>query len=353
MELGLPETTFPDSQARNVFVERLRDRLKAVPGVEFAGATSALPLSGAASSFGFEVDGRPPLEPGKFQTAEVTSVTPDYFSAMQIPLRAGRLFDTRDREGAPRVAIISRALAERYFPNEDPIGKKLKFFGDEPWTIVGVAQNVKHRALDSGSQPAQSRILFDAGIFIPYAQAHYGSTVGFAMRSKVVPMALSSSVRAAVHEIDPQQAIAKLRPMEAIVGSSIAQPRFRTLLLGLFGALAVVLAVIGLYGVLAYTVTQRTHEIGIRMALGAQMRDVLNLVVLQGMTLALAGIAIGLLAGLALTGVLSSMLYEVKPTDPITFGSVGLLLTAAAFLACYFPARRAAKVDPMEALRYQ
>ena len=173
------------------------------------------------------------------------------------------------------------------------------------------------------------------------------------MRSKVVPMALSSSVRAAVREIDPQQAIAKLRPMEAIVGSSIAQPRFRTLLLGLFGALAVVLAVIGLYGVLAYTVTQRTHEIGIRMALGAQMRDVLNLVVLQGMTLALAGIAIGLLAGLALTGVLSSMLYEVKPTDPITFGSVGLLLTAAAFLACYFPARRAARVDPMEALRYE
>ena len=141
--------------------------------------------------------------------------------------------------------------------------------------------------------------------------------------------------------------------MAAIVGSSIAQPRFRTLLLGLFGALAVVLAVIGLYGVLAYTVTQRTHEIGIRMALGAQMRDVLNLVVLQGMTLALAGIVIGLLAGLALTGVLSSMLYEVKPTDPITFGSVGLLLTAAAFLACYFPARRAARVDPMEALRYE
>src|SRR5256885_1037852 len=351
MELGLPETTFPDAQARNGFVERLRGRLKAVPGVEFAGATSALPLSGAASNFGFEVDGRPPLEPGKFQTAEVTSVTPDYFSAMQIPLRAGRLFDTGDREGAPRVAIISRALAERYFPNEDPIGKKLKFFGDEPWTIVGVAQDVKHRALDSGSQPAQSRILFDAGIFIPYAQAHYGSTVGFAMRSKVAPMALSSSVRAAVHEIDPQQAIAKLRPMEAIVGSSIAQPRFRTLLLGLFGALAVVLAVIGLYGVLAYTVTQRTHEIGIRMALGAQMRDVLNLIVRQGMTLAVARVALGLLAALALTRVLSSMLYEVRPTDPITFGSVGLLLTSVAFLACYFPARRAAKVDPMEALR--
>src|SRR5256885_3107502 len=315
------------------------------------GATSALPLSGAASNFGFEIDGRPPLEPGKFQTAEVTSITPDYFSAMQIPLRAGRLFDTRDREGAPRVTIISRALAERYFPNEDSIGRKLRFFGDEPWTIVGVAQDVKHRALDSSSQPAQSRILFDAGIFIPYAQAHYGSTVGFAMRSKVVPITLSSSVRAVVHEIDPRQAIAKLRPMEAVVSSSIAQPRFRTLLLGLFGALAVVLAAIGLYGVLVYTVAQRTHEIGIRMALGAQMRDVLNLIVRQGMTLAVARVALGLLAALALTRVLSSMLYEVRPTDPITFGSVGLLLTSVAFLACYFPARRAAKVDPMEALR--
>jgi len=291
------------------------------------------------------------LEPGKFQTAEVTSVTPDYFSAMQIPLRAGRLFDARDRDGAPRVAIISRALAERYFPNEDPIGKKLRFFGDEPWTIVGVAQDVKHRALDSSSQPAQSRIPFDAGIFVPYAQAHYRNTVGFAMRSKVVPMALSSSVRAVVHEIDPHQAIAKLRSMEAVVSSSIAQPRFRTLLLGLFGALAVLLAAVGLYGVVVYTVTQRTHEIGIRMALGAQMRDVLSLIVRWGMTLAVAGVAIGLMAALALTRVLSSMLYEVRPTDPITFGSVGLLLTAVAFLACYFPARRAAKIDPMEALR--
>ena len=353
MELGLPETTFPDAKERNAFVERLRDRLKTVPGLESVGATSALPLSGAAGNFAFEIDGRPPLEPGKFQTAEVTSITPDYFSAMQIPLRAGRLLDTRDREGAPRVTIISRALAERYFPNEDPIGKKLKFFGDEPWTIVGVAQDVKHRALDSSSQPAQSRILFDAGIFIPYAQAHYGSTVGFAVRSKVVPMSLSGSARAVVHEIDPRQAIAKLRPMEAVVSSSIAQPRFRTLLLGLFGALAVVLAAIGLYGVLVYTVAQRTHEIGIRMALGAQMRDVLNLIVRQGMTLAVAGVALGLLAALALTRVLSSMLYEVRPTDPITFGSVGLLLTSVAFLACYFPARRAAKVDPMEALRYE
>jgi len=270
---------------------------------------------------------------------------------MQIPLRAGRLFDARDRDGAPRVAIISRALAERYFPNEDPIGKKLRFFGDEPWTIVGVAQDVKHRALDSSSQPAQSRIPFDAGIFVPYAQAHYRNTVGFAMRSKVVPMALSSSVRAVVHDIDPHQAIAKLRSMEAVLSSSIAQPRFRTLLLGLFGALAVLLAAVGLYGVVVYTVTQRTHEIGIRMALGAQMRDVLSLIVRWGMTLAVAGVAIGLMAALALTRVLSSMLYEVRPTDPITFGSVGLLLTAVAFLACYFPARRAAKIDPMEALR--
>src|SRR5207302_9200301 len=164
------------------------------------------------------------------------------------------------------------------------------------WTIVGVAQDVKHRALDSSSQPAQSRILFDAGIFIPYARAHYGSTVGFAVRSKVVPMSLSGSARAVVHEIDPRQAIAKLRPMEAVVSSSIAQPRFRTLLLGLFGALAVALAAIGLYGVLAYTVTQRTHEIGIRIVLGAQMRDVLSLIVHQGMTLAVAGVALGLMA---------------------------------------------------------
>jgi len=304
-------------------------------------------------NFGFEVDGRPPLEPGKFQTAEVTSVTPDYFSAMQIPLRDGRLFDTHDGEGAQRVAIISRELGERYFPNEDPIGKKLKFFGDEPWTIVGVAQDVKHRALDSSLQPPQSRIQFDAGIFIPYAQAHYGSTVGFAIRSRIDPMTLGNWIRAALREIESQQAIAKLRPMKAVVASSIAQPRFRTLLLGTFGALAVALAAIGLYGVLAYTVSQRTHEIGIRMALGAQMRDVLGIIVRQGMTLAVAGVALGLLAALALTRVLSSMLYQVKPSDPITFGSVGLLLIAVALLACWLPARRAAKVDPMEALRYE
>ena len=166
-------------------------------------------------------------------------------------------------------------------------------------------------------------------------------------------MTLGNWIRAALREIESQQAIAKLRPMKAVVASSIAQPRFRTLLLGTFGALAVALAAIGLYGVLAYTVSQRTHEIGIRMALGAQMRDVLGIIVRQGMTLAVAGVALGLLAALALTRVLSSMLYQVKPSDPITFGSVGLLLIAVALLACWLPARRAAKVDPMEALRYE
>jgi putative ABC transport system permease protein len=353
MELGLPEMRFTDEKQRNAFVERLRDRLKAVPGVQFVGATSALPLSGAVGNFSFEVEGEPPLAPGKFQTADVTSVTPDYFTAMQIPLRAGRLFETRDREAAPRVAIINRALADRYFSNTDPVGKKLKFFGDEPWTIVGVAQDLKNRVLDSSLQPAVSRALFESGIFIPYAQGHFGNTVGFAIRSRIDPMILSGSIRAVVREIDPQQAIAKLRPMKAVVSSSIAQPRFRTLLLAMFGALAVVLAAIGLYGVLAYIVSQRTHEIGIRVALGAQMREVFSRIVRQGMTLAVAGVALGLLASLALTRVLSSMLFQVKPTDPITFGSVALLLIVVAFLACWIPARRAMKVDPMEALRYE
>ena len=208
-----------------------------------------------------------------------------------------------------------------------------------------MVQDVKHRGLDTS--------LFDAGIFVPYAQRRFGNAVSFTLRTSGDPMALASAVRALVGELDKDQPIAKLRPMEKVLGASIAQPRFRTLLLGIFGAMAVLLAAVGLYGVLAYTVAQRTHEIGIRMALGAQMGNVLALILRNGMAMALIGIGIGLAGALMLTRVLSGFLYQLEATDPITFVAVSLLLAGIAFLGCWLPAWRAARVNPMEALRYE
>src|SRR5262245_46133252 len=343
-ELGIPKARFEEQLQRASLVERLCERLQALPGVEAVGATHKLPMSGEGTNLGFEIEGRPPLKlrPGEFQTAEVTSVTPDYLKAMQIPLRAGRPFDTRDNRVGPRVCLINEELARRYFANENPIGKRLVRMLDANWEIVGVYQDVRHHGLEERARP---------GILVPYSQRPVGFTVSLALRTSGDPLSLASSVSAAAHEVDKDLPIMKLRSMESVVSASIAQPRFRSMLLGLFGALAVALAAVGVYGVISYSVRQRAHELGIRMALGAQRRDVLKLILTQGLKLALMGVGLGLLAAFALTRWMESLLFGVRPNDPLTFGVVTVVLLLVALFACWLPARRATKVDPLTALR--
>ena len=273
--------------------------------------------------------------------------TPDYFRAIGIPLRTGRLFDQRNGPGAPRVVLINEALAREHFPNEDPLGKRIHlevFTGklDEGWEIVGIVGDVRQRGQNKGVRPC---------VYRPQA-FRFGGGDGYLMiRTTGAPLALAEHVRRVILEVDPAQPVANVRSMEDVLGASVAQRWFIMLLLGGFACASLLLASIGLYGVIAYGVSQRTREIGIRIALGAQAPDVLQLVVGQGMKLALIGVVLGLIGAWAMTRLLKTMLFEVSTTDPLTFAGVVLLLALVALLACYIPARRATKVDPLIALR--
>jgi predicted permease len=341
-ELGLPMARFSEQLARASLVERLCERLQALPRVEAAGATHKLPLSGEPTNLGFGIEGRPSLKPA----ADIASVTPDYLKAMQITLRAGRLFDGRDIRGSQPVCLINEELARRHFKNENPIGKHLVRLlnPNTSWEIVGVYQDVRDRGMERQVGP---------GILVPYAQRPVGFTISLVLRTAGDPLSLASAVGTAVREVDQDLPIAKLRTMESVVSSSVAQPRFRSLLLGLFGALAVALAAVGVYGVISFSVTQRTHEFGIRLALGAQTGDVLRLVAREGMLLVACGIGLGIAGALGLTRVIANLLFGVQPTDLLTFVAVVVVLGGIGLLACVIPAQRATKVAPMEALRHE
>ena len=311
--------------------------------------STAMPLSGNYAQ-AFAIQGRPPLPPGA--NPEMTNfyaVNADYFKAMGIPLRRGRLLTERDTAAAPHVAVINETMVRQMFPNEDPIGKRLAFTGSSQldwYEIVGVVGDVKQSGLEQAT-PMQT--------YEPYAQQSPSSLALFSMtlmvRTASDPANFTAAIRRAVLQVDKEQPLSNLQTLNQLLSTSIAQRRFSLWLLGVFAVVALVLAAIGVYGVLSYAVTQRTHEIGIRMALGAARRDVLKLIVRHGMFLTLLGVALGLAASFALTRWMTTLLFSVSPTDPLTFAVIALLLALVALLACWLPARRATKVNPMVALR--
>jgi putative ABC transport system permease protein len=341
----LPEFRYKTITQTNNFYQEAFANIKAIPGVESVGSTDNPPLSGSRARVNFAIDGLN-FGRGDAQSGTIYSVTPDYFRTMKIPLLAGRYFTERDTVGTPEIVIIDESLAQRYFAGRNPIGRRMSLRGG-PWReIVGIVGHVKHAGLDEGQGDMQFYYPTFQGI-----DKENGACV--VVRSSSDPLTLVSAVQDAIQKIDKDQPIFRVRTLTQNLRDITAQRRFLVLLIGIFAGTALALAAIGLYGVIAYSVSQRTHEIGIRMALGAQASDVLKLIIGQGLKLILIGAALGLAGALALTRLLADLLFDVKPTDPITFVVIPLLLVAVALLASYLPARRATKVDPMVTLRHE
>lgn len=348
--VSLPSTKYPDARRQAAFFDALLERTRNLAGVIAIGAVSDLPLLGGNSTV-FDVEGRAPAQPGQRSLIDYRAASADYFSAMGMRLVKGRAFSARDTADAPGVVIINETTAARFFPNEDPIGKRIALSGPPDLReIVGVVADVRNYGLDADVKPEA---------YVPFVQnaPEYLSAVAAGMnivvRTASDASAFAPTFRAQVQAIDKDQPISELSTMEAQLAESIAQRRFNMLLLAVFAGLALVLAAVGIYGVVGYTVAQRSHEMGIRMALGASRGDILRLVFGHSMLTTLAGIAVGLIAALALTRLISSLLYDVAPTDPLVFAGITSLLVLVASTATYLPARRAMRVNPIEALRHE
>jgi putative ABC transport system permease protein len=334
-----------DDQAPARFLSEAEQRIASLPGVRSVGTISDLPVTGNSSVNGdFNVEGRPPYNPGEEPVAEFRLVTPNYFLAIGIPLLKGRALSERDNHNAPQTIMINKALADRVFGDEDPLGKRLLALDGKPHEIVGIAGDARQWGLDRPADPE---------IYFPFSQINFTSESTLVVRTTGDPAGLVGAVRSAVRDASSDAPVFRVKTMMDVMANSTAQQRFNMILMTVFATVALVMAAIGLYGVISYSVTQRTHEIGLRMALGASTGDVVKLVVGQGMVLASTGVLIGLGAAFALTRLLSSLLFGVSPTDPITFAVLSLILTGVALVACFVPARRATKVDPMIALRYE
>ena len=345
MRVTLPSAKYRENPKVVAFFEQAIERLRATPGVTSAGVVSQLPLGGSNTGTVFVVEGREPAQPGGGMNADYRAISEDYFRLMNIPLMRGRGIDANDRADQPGAVVVGETLARRYFGGEDPIGKRIRDDApNSPWfTIVGVVGDVRHWGLDREPTPM---------LYYSYRQSPENSMV-LTARTASDAEGFTNAARQAVLAVDKDQPVHEVKTVSRAVNESVMFQRWTTALLGIFSALAMLLASVGIYGVQAYNVAQRTHEIGIRMALGAQGRDILRMVVRQGMLLGFAGIAIGLAAALALSRLMAGLLFGVSPNDPATFAFAALLLALVALLACLVPARRATKVDPMVALRYE
>jgi putative ABC transport system permease protein len=345
MNVWLPGAKYPNATAWNDFYERMLARLSGLPGVDQVGLTSVLPESDNFDKRTVEAEGQS-RNAGEFPSVDNYVVTPDYLRAMSIPLLRGRSLTARDKENAPLAVLVSETTARTLWPGEEAVGKRLRFYNsspieERPWrTVVGVVGDVKQYGLDTPGTMA---------LYAPLEQMP-NSAMTLVLHSKIDSTTMVASVRQEILALDREQAVFNVETMEQWLADSTSVRRFTMFLLGVFAGLALLLAAIGIYGVLAQTVAQRTHEIGIRMALGAQRRDVLQLIVRHGMLLTGIGVVAGLFGAFALTRFLASLLFQVGAGDPLTFIGIALLLIGAAFLACYFPARRAARLEPVVAL---
>ncbi|MGH9935260.1 MAG: FtsX-like permease family protein, partial [Blastocatellia bacterium] len=352
MRTNLPRSKYDEASKRNAFYDQTLDRVKSLPGVVSAGYTMSVPLDWKGGTSGFWVEGRTAgqaVSQGLSYDANHRQVSAAYLQTMGIPLRRGRYFGESDNEKSMPVAIVNETMARQYWLGEDAVGKRFKI-GDPdspvPWlTVVGVVADVRQMGMDA---PVK------AEMYLPYRQmtTHpFFAPRDLVIRASVDPMSIVAAARREIQAVDPDQPVSNIRTMEGVLDEEIGQRRLGMTLVAIFAGLALLLASLGIYGVLSYFVVQHTREIAVRLALGAQRRDILGLVLKKGMALALIGVAIGLVAAFALTRLMSSLLYEVGAADPVTFASVAAMLTVIALLACYLPARRAMKVDPMVALR--
>jgi putative ABC transport system permease protein len=346
-EVSLPQFQYSTPQQWRTFSSELLVRLHAQPGLRDSALAAPLPMDRQGeATLTFSIVGNPPLPPGKSTTADYATVSPDYFHVMRIPLLRGRFFSEQDSPSSPNVAIISETLSRRYFPNQNPIGRQMRFGllanSNVSREIIGVVGDVRDVALSRKPGPM---------MYVPFVQAPlWGGEV--VVRSSSSVSSVAAAIRRTVRSIDKDLPVTDVESFPKAVVASVAQERFRTLLMSSFSGIALILAAVGIFGVISYSASQRTHEIGIRIALGAQQHNVLRLILGQGTKLALLGLGAGTVAALLLTHLMASLLYGVSATDPLTFGAVCIILLAVAVTACYVPARRAMRADPMVALRH-
>jgi len=341
-QLSLPKKQYKDDQSITTLYDTLLDKLRAQPGVRSAALVQTLPLRGGYF-LSFDIRGRAPVNPSEGPSATYRAVSPDYFTTLSVPLLKGRAFTRAERNGGHQVAIVDRAFADKFFPKEDPIGQGLHIGNGSKdfFDIVGIVGNIHYAGLDADPAPT---------MYVPIVQDTFG-TVWVVERTESDPSQLAASARQVLRDIDPMLPAYSINPLSQIVSDSVAPQRFSMLLLGTFAAIALFLAAVGLYGVVAYSVQQRTREIGLRMAIGAAPRDVLRMIVGGAMKLAIVGVVLGLAGAAAFAHLAATLLFQITPSDPTSYGATSAVLFAVAMIACYTPARRATRVDPMAALQ--